>query len=133
MRWRSIRAVLAGVLVGIVVTTAIDIALHLARVYPPINQPIDDALALLASSYRLVIGIACAWLTARLAPRDPMKHAIILGAVGMAAALAGVVATWNLALGPRWYPVSLVILAIPQSWAGGRLFELRSGSQAPRA
>jgi hypothetical protein len=55
-----------------------------------------------------------------------MKHAIVLGVVGAAAALAGVVATWNLGLGPRWYPVSLVILAIPESWVGGRIFELRS-------
>ena len=133
MNWRSIRAVLAGVLAGIVLTTAIDIGLHLAGVFPPIEQPIDDALALLASSYRLVIGVGCAWLTAWLAPRDPMKHAIVLGAIGAAAALAGVVATWNLGLGPRWYPISLVVVAIPQSWAGGRLFELRTARPAPRA
>ncbi len=120
MNWRSIWAVLAGVLVAIVVTTVIDVALHVAGVLPPINQPIDDARAVLASSYRVVIGIGCAWLTARLAPKEPMKHAMILGAVGAVVALVGVLATWNLGLGPRWYPISLVILAMPQSLVWGQ-------------
>jgi hypothetical protein len=126
MNRRSIWAVLAGVLVVIVVTTAVDIVLHLVGVYPPSNQPMSDALALLASSYRIVIGIGGAWLTARLAPKDPMRHAMILGFVGAVLALVGVVATWNLGLGPRWYPISLVALAIPQSWVGGALSELWS-------
>jgi hypothetical protein len=90
MNWPSIRAVLTGAIVAIVVTTVIDVGLHVAGVFPPISQPIDDTLALLASSYRVVIGIGSAWLTARLAPKDPMKHAIILGAMGAAVALVGV-------------------------------------------
>jgi hypothetical protein len=123
---RSVWAVVAGALVGIVVTTAVDVALHLVHVYPPIHEPITDALALLATSYRIVIGVGGAWVTARLAPRNPMRHALVLGAIGAGVALVGVVATWNLGLGPRWYPIALVLLALPQSWAGGRLFELRS-------
>ncbi len=127
MRGRSILAVVVGVLFIIVVTTLVDIALHAAGVFPPMNKPINDALSVLASSYRLVIGIAGAWLTARLAPDKPMKHALILGCVGIVLGLVGVVATWNLGLGPRWYPISLVVLAIPQCWAGGRIRELQSG------
>jgi hypothetical protein len=131
MNWKSIWAVLAGALVAIVTTTVIDIGLHVADVFPPVTEPINDRLALLASSYRIVIGIGCAWLTARLAPKDPMKHAMVLGSIGAAVALAGVVATWNLGLGPRWYPLSLVLLAIPQSWAGARLLEMQRRSQEP--
>jgi hypothetical protein len=127
MNWRSIWAVLAGVLAAVGITTVVDIVLHLAHVFPPLDQPIGDAQALLATSYRVVIGIAGAWLTARLAPKEPMKHAIILGAMGTVAALVGVVATWNRGLGPRWYPIALVVLAIPQSWLGGRLYARRSG------
>jgi len=65
---KSIWAVIAGVLVIIVVTTLVDIAMHTIGVFPPMDQPIDDALALLATSYRIVITIAGAFLTARLAP-----------------------------------------------------------------
>lgn len=127
MNRRSIWAVLAGVLAVVVLTTLVDIALHVAGVFPPSGQPIDDALALLATSYRIVIGIGGAWLTARLAPASPMKHAMVLGLIGVVLGLVGVVATWNLDLGPRWYPILLVVLAVPQSWAGGKLFERRSG------
>jgi hypothetical protein len=126
MNWKSIWAVLAGGLVVVGVTTLVDIALHVAGVFPPLNEPINDALALLASSYRIVISIAGAWLTARLAPKNPMKHAMVLGIIGALLALIGVVATWNLGLGPRWYPISLVVLAIPQSWAGAWLCRPRS-------
>ena len=119
---KSIWAVVAGVLFIIIVTTIVDIVLHVVHVFPPMDQPINDALALLASSYRLVLSIAGAWLTARLAPDRPMRHALILGYVGVVLGLIGVVATWNLGLGPRWYPISLVVLAIPQCWLGGRLF-----------
>ena len=131
MKGRSVWAVVAGMLVVIAVTTLIDIVLHAAGVFPPTKQPIDDGQALLATSYRIVIGIAGAWLTARLAPNRPMWHAMVLGAIGVVLGMVGVVATWNMGLGPRWYPIALVLLAIPQSWAGGRLFE-RGAAKAER-
>src|SRR5262245_2658554 len=125
MIWRSIWAIVAGVLFIIAVTTLVDIVLHLAKVFPPIAQPIDHSLALLATSYRIVISICGAWLTARLAPNRPMKHALILGLVGLVLGFVGLVATWNLGLGPRWYPVALAVLAIPQCWIGGRIYTWR--------
>ena len=41
--------------------------------------------------------------------------------------LWAVVAAWNLGLGPGWYPIMLVLLLIPQCWAGGRICEMQSG------
>jgi len=129
MNKKSIWAVVAGVLVIIIVTTVVDIALHALGVFPPMDQPLDDKLSLLATSYRIVISIGGAWLTARLAPANPMKHALILGLVGTVLGLVGVVATWNRGLGPRWYPIALAVLAIPQCWVGGKLYEMRSGKR----
>ena len=126
MNKKSIWAVVAGVLFIIIVTTLVDIALHALGVFPPMDQPLDDRLSLLATSYRVVISIGGAWLTARLAPAKPMKHALILGLVGTVLGLVGVVATWNRGLGPRWYPIALAVLAIPQCWVGGKLYEMRS-------
>jgi len=123
---KSILAVVAGVIFILVVTTIVDIVLHVAGVFPPMNQPIDDRLAVLATVYRIVISVAGAWLTARLAPRKPLKHAMILGYVGVVLGLIGVVATWNLGLGPRWYPIALAVLAIPQCWVGGKIYEMRA-------
>lgn len=126
MNWRSVWAVAAGVMVIVFVTTVVDILLHVFGVYPPMGQPMGDALSVLALSYRIVIGIGGAWLTARLAPRKPMKHALILGGVGSGLALIGLLVTWNMDLGPKWYPISLVVLGIPQCWVGGRIRELQA-------
>src|SRR5580765_8231686 len=122
---KSIWAVVAGVLFIIIVTTLVDYVLHAIDVFPPMNQRLSDSLALLATSYRVVISVAGAWLTARLAPNQPMKHALILGVVGTILGIVGVVATWNLDLGPRWYGIALAVLAIPQCWLGGKLYESR--------
>jgi hypothetical protein len=127
MNAKSVWAVVAGVLVIIIGSTLVDILLHLAGVFPPAGQPIDHAQALLATAYRVVISVGGAWLTARLAPGRPMRHALVLGCVGVVLGLVGLVATWNLGLGPRWYPIALVVLAIPQCWAGGKIHEVQSG------
>lgn len=119
--WRSTGAVVAGLLFIIIVTTLVDILLHVVHVYPPMGEPMNDTLAVVASSYRLVISIAGAWLTARLAPERPLRHALILGVIGTILGTLGAVQTWNLGLGPHWYAVSLAVLAIPQCWFGGWL------------
>jgi hypothetical protein len=121
MTRKSIWPLAAGVLFVVLVTTLVDVVLHLARVFPPLDQPIDNAQALLATSYRIVIGICGAWLTARLAPAKPMTHVLWLGAIGLLVSAVAAVATWNAGLGPRWYPVAIAALAFPQSWAGGLL------------
>ncbi len=122
MNWKTLWAIVAGVLAIIVVTTLVDIALHLAGVYPPIGQPLSDRLSLLATAYRIPIGIGGAYLTARLAPDRPFRHALWLGYAGTVLGLIGVATTWNKGLGPRWYPIALAVLALPQCWAGGKLY-----------
>lgn len=129
----SVWAVVAGVLATVAITTLVDVLLHVFGVYPPMNQPLSNALALVATGYRIVISIGAAWLTARLAPNRPLRHAMILGFVGTLLGLVGVVATWNRGLGPRWYPIALAALAIPQCWVGGKLYELRSAKRAAGA
>jgi hypothetical protein len=129
MTKKSIWAIVAGILVVIIVTTIVDVILHAIGVFPPLDQPISDAQALLATAYRIVFGIGGAWLTARLAPHKPMQHVMILGVAGTIAAIVGIVATWNRGLGPRWYPVALAVLAIPQCWVGGRLYMMRSAKR----
>jgi hypothetical protein len=130
MIWKSVWAVFAGILFIIVVTTIVDVLLHAAGVYPPTSQPLTDKLALLATAYRIVISVAGAWLTAKLAPAEPMKHALILGAVGVVLGLIGLAVTWKLGLGPHWYPIALVVLAIPQCWLGGKLYERSATAKA---
>jgi hypothetical protein len=120
---RSAFAILAGILVVVAATTAVDVVLHWAHVYPTMGVPLDHWQSLIATSYRAVIGVAGGWFTAKLAPARPMTHAIGLGIVGTFLGIAGLVVTWNMGLSPRWYPIALAALALPQSWLGGRLYE----------
>ena len=62
---RSVWAVVAGVVFIIVVTSLVDMLLHQLNVYPPVGQPLTDATALIASSYRFVITVAGAWITSK--------------------------------------------------------------------
>ena len=121
---QSALAVLAGLVSVIVLSSAADAALSAAGVLPPLNEPGAYATAhwLLAALYRSAIVVAGCWLTARLAPSRPMRHALILGAIGFVLALVGLVATTQIeGMGPLWYPAALVVSALPCAWLGGRL------------
>ena len=125
---RSIGAVLAGLLAVVIFSLGTDVALHAARVFPPWGQPTADALLLLATVYRTIYGVVGSYIAARFAPDRPMAHALALGIVGLALSIVGAVVTWNRgpAFGPHWYPLALVVLAMPQAWAGGRLHAMQS-------
>jgi hypothetical protein len=124
---RSIGAVLAGAIAGIVLSIGTDMVLRAAGILPPLGQRVADPLLLVATAYRTVYGVAGSYIAARLAPDRPMLHALVLGAIGLAANLAGTVVTWNKgpAFGPHWYPLTLIVLAMPTAWAGGRLHEMQ--------
>jgi peptidoglycan/LPS O-acetylase OafA/YrhL len=101
--------------------------LHAVAVFPPWGQSLVgyDSALLLATAYRTVFGVLGAYVAARLAPDRPMHHALWLGAIGLLASIVGAAVTWNKgpAFGPHWYPLALVVLALPQSWLGGKLGE----------
>lgn len=118
---RSIGAVLGGIVAGIILTIGTDIALQATGVFPPLGRPMGDALLLLATAHRTVYSVAAGYIVARLAPDRPMSHALAGGVVGFVACTVGAVVTWDSGLGPHWYPLALVALAMPCAWAGGRL------------
>lgn len=122
---RSVGAVLAGLLVIFVLSLGTDVVLHATGVFPPWFQPMAGSLFVLALAYRCVYAVLGCYLTARLAPNRPMKHAMILGVIGVFLSLAGVISTWNAGpeFGPRWYPLALVVSSLPCAWVGGMLGE----------
>ena len=40
-------------------------------------------------------------------------------AIGMVLGIGGAVATWNKDLGPHWYPIGLIVEALPCAWIDG--------------
>ena len=123
MSLRSTAAVLLGFFAVVVLSLGTDQVLHTLDVYPPWGQPMHDpGLNLLALSYRCVYGVVGSYIAAHVAPRNPMRHAMVLGLIGLVLSAAGAIATITMAdLGPDWYPISLVLTALPCAWLGGVL------------
>jgi hypothetical protein len=125
---RSIAAVVAGVIVIFILSLGTDVLMHATGVFPPWFQPMSTQLFIFALGYRIVYGVIGGYVTARFARLRPMAHAIALGLVGIVLSMMGVIGTWNKGpeFGPRWYPISLVLISLPCAWLGGKLWTMRS-------
>jgi hypothetical protein len=99
---------------------------------------VGDGLNLLALSYRIVYTVLGGFITARLAPRAPMRHVMVLALIGLAAGIAGAIVATTQDLGPNWYPIAIAATAYPCTWLGGWLGVKKgfrtcgSGANAPR-
>jgi hypothetical protein len=120
---RSIGAVLAGMVAGIVLSVGTDAVLHAIGFYPPIGQPVASGPLAVATIYRAVYSVVASYITARLAPDRPMLHSMVGGFIGFLVCIVGAAVTWNRgpAFGPHWYPVALIVLALPTAWLGGKI------------
>ena len=128
-RWRSVLALVGGLVATAALSVGTDAVMRATGVFPPLGRPMSDALFALATAYRVAYTVLGGYITAALAPGKPMTHVLVLAAIGLLLATAGAAAAWNRPdLGPKWYPLSLVITAIPCVWAGGKLWAWRAES-----
>jgi hypothetical protein len=121
---RGSAAILAGLITIILLSLGTDVAFHALDVYPPWGQPMHDTLLnAVALSYRCVYAIIGGYITARVAPRNPMRYALSLGVVGMTLSALGGITAIMANLGPVWYTVALVVSSVPCTWIGARLHQ----------
>ena len=119
---RSMAAVVAGFLVVVVFSLGTDQVLHMLNVYPPWGQPMwEVGDNLLALGYRSVYTILGGYVTARLAPSNPMRHVLILAAIGLVVGVVAAIGTIPMKLGPAWYPIALALTGPVFTWLGGKL------------
>lgn len=114
---RSAAAVIAGFATVVALSMGMDAVLHSTGIYPPLDQPQGTWTLVVALIYRTVFTIGGGYVTAALAPRNGLKHAVILGAIGTAFGVLGAVSMWS--YGEHWYPIALTVLALPSTWLGG--------------
>ena len=119
---KSILAVFAGLVFIFITHSGTDFILESLGIFTPPTQRFDTPCMLwTAIAYRAVFSVIGCWITAKLAPRRPMLHAMILGAIGVVLSIVGVIVNINLDLGANWYPVALVIISLPCAWLGGKM------------
>ncbi len=118
--FKSIGAVVAGFLTVALLSVATDYALEAVGIFPPIGDGLFVTWMLaLALFYRSVYAVAGGYVTAKLAPRNPSRHVMVLAILGTIGGVVGVFAGWNLSA--HWYPIALAVTAYPLVWAGGKL------------
>ncbi len=122
--FKSIGSVVAGFIVIVILSTGTDMILKRMGILPYEHLFVSTELILAVIFYRAVYSLIGCYIAAKLAPRNPMKHALALGFVGVIVGSIGAIAAAD--LGPDWYGWTLVVIALPIAWLGGKLYESRS-------
>ena len=121
---KSIGAVITGLVAIFVLSFATDAVLEAAGILQPgALLPMRGAELLIAAIlvYRLVYSVFGCYMTARLAPNYPMRHAFALGVLGLVISIGGAIVAAQQSLGPAWYTWASVVFTLPCAWLGGKL------------
>jgi hypothetical protein len=117
---KSIAAIIAGIIVGAGLSVGTDFLLEKLGIFPPSTEGLFVWwMLLIALIYRSVYTIVSGYVTALLAPANPLRHAIILGVIGVVVSILGTIVNWDKSA--AWYPIALILVTLPCSWIGGRL------------
>lgn len=113
-------AVLAAIIVVTLLEFGVDELFYALGVLPRGPHGIFH-LHLLEISYRILFAVFGGYLAAWLAPDFRFRHAIAYGTVSLALSTLGAITTWNMNLAPAWFTLTLVVIALPAAWLGGKL------------
>ena len=130
---RSILAIVVGFLVIGALAFGADAVVRAAApgAFDAAGRTDSVPLLLLSLAYVGVFATAGCYLTARLAPDRPMRHALILGLLGLILNVVGSAQMWDSA--PAWYHVVAIAMVMPYAWLGGWLRERQLGGASGTA
>jgi hypothetical protein len=120
---RSILAIVVGFLLIAALSFSTDAMMRsaLPEMFDANGRTDNLGMLIFSIAYVGVYAIAGCWVAARLAPKEPMKHALILGLLGLVFNIVGASVMWESA--PVWYHVLSIALTMPFAWVGGRIRE----------
>ena len=119
---KNVWAVVTGILVGVFLSLFTDFILEKIGVFPdPSKGLFVTWMLILATIYRSIYTGLGGYTTAVLSATNPKRNVWILGSIALAVNFIAIIATWNMNLGPHWYPIALTILALPSALIGGWL------------
>ena len=118
---KSIGAILAGWMLGAVLSVATDFLMDKLGIMSMENfRQNPPVIVLLVIVYRFIFNATGCYLTAKLAPSNPMKHVMVIGVIGTILAILGSIAMWDKAV--AWYNISILLIALPSAWLGGKIY-----------
>jgi hypothetical protein len=118
---KSTLAIFAGFALGAVLSLGTDFLLNSLGVMSMQNFKQNSTLIVaLVVIYRFIFNVMGCYLTAKLAPNNPMKHVIIIGIIGTILGIFGAVFMWDQAV--PWYNIAIIVISLPSAWVAGKLF-----------
>ncbi len=121
---RSIVAFLAAIAVTFILSYATDAALVAANIMESGVLPESVAIVMLIIAYRTAYNILGAYIVAKLAPKRPMAHAMVLAALGIIGSLSAMATMSD--SDQYYYPIILSVLVLPSTWLGAKLATRKS-------
>ena len=131
---RSVLAVLAGIVVLTVTSFAVEAVANplMMRLFP--NALPNEAamqynvpVKLIMFVYTALCVAAGGYVTAWVAHRSEVRHAVIMGAIQVALTVWAMIALPNLA--PLWSWIAGMVLIVPAAWCGGMIRAKRASRQ----
>ena len=119
---KAIGAILAGMIFIVATHAGTDFVLESLGIFSQPSEGFHTTwMVVTATIYRSIYTVAGGYLTATLAPSPKMRYVVILGIIGVVAGTLGAIATIPMNIAPIWYPIALVVLALPCVWLGAKL------------
>jgi hypothetical protein len=115
-------AIFAGFLIAVIPTLLTDFLLEKAGIMK--TKPFDANpvwMIVIVIIYRSIYNITGSYFTAKLASGRPLRLAMTAGFIGLTLSIIGTIVNWNIP--PHWYPITLIVLALPSAWIGGTSYE----------
>lgn len=130
--YRSFIAVFTGFVLIALLSFGTDIALKMAlpSLFDTNGSTSSVTILLLTIAYVGLYATLGCYLAARMAPTHPMRHALVLGGLGLLFNTVGAVYTWNSY--PVWYHVVSLLLVMAWAWLGGRMRALETATHPSR-
>lgn len=119
--FRSVGAILAGLVVNVLLTVLTDLALSSANVFPPFGIGFfATPLVLLALTYRLLFAGVGGFTAARLERpgRERVTTYWLIG-IGITIGVLSTVGGWDMF--PRWYLIAIVAGSAAMTYVGARV------------
>jgi hypothetical protein len=119
--FKSIGAILAGFAIGAILSIGTDFLLNKLGILSMENFKQNSiAVICMVIIYRFIFNAIGTYWTAKLAPDNPMKHAMIIGAIGTVLSIFGALAMWDKAV--PFYNIAIILISFPSAYLGGKLF-----------
>lgn len=116
-------ALVAGIAITVVVSYGLDALLKALKIMPRSGLPKQGSTLLIVCiiMYRTAAIVAGSFVTAKLAPSNPMVFVFVLAVIGTLGSIGSAISPKTKDLGPAWYSWALVAVGIPAALLGGLL------------